>query len=936
MPALDPLIVDLIANDKLTKQTQVASIAFERQSQRMEGVSDQLRRRIELNSSASGVAIKRFAASIAGYFTGRELIGITDSFTRFQNSLRVTGLEGTALKQVQDRLFESAQRFGVPLESLATLYSRASQAAEELGVSQEQLLKFTDNISAAIRVQGGSVEQASGALLQLSQAMAAGVVRSEEYNSLAEGLFPVLQAAAAGSDRFGGSVAKLRAEVLAGTVTSREFFAAIENGSDLIQKRAANATLTTAAAFTTLQNALVVSVGGAAQATGAATALAEGISVLADNIDTIIPAIAVLGTALGVGYVGNALAAARASRTAGASILAAFGGGTGLAVTALVAAVASYGLEAQNTTRLIEESRQATEAYRKSLENTGDAARTAASGQAGVGDQSAAAVPKLDSFAGATGRAADQLYRLADAQRKAAIEGLQAEKTAADSRLNALAARSPSGRALTRENNRAALGRGDVLGVSLAPAYADLRNLFSGGRSDREIAKAIQETIAERNRASKRIAEIEARPLESFIPPAGATAPGATGKATKGAKGRAGSDPAREAERAREVQDRISAEIASAQIAYVQELSQTTQNAAERADLERQSVDLTRQANEQDIKRDERLNAAQRDELIAVNARVATLRKQQIDQQEAERLRAQTLSIIQTAMRDEDAMLQLQSRLATSIEQRRKIELRRLDLAYDMERASIAEELASATIASDMGRIAAAVKRMADIQERKAVDITLTKRENDGPYAAYRRRLDELDIDEQLDAIKVDALRGLEQELVDSTTAALGLKGALGDIVGELVRVGLQRKLLGPIADQLFGPADGSSGGALGSLFSSIAGALRGGPGRASGGYVGAGQLVRVNEGASPGNVEGFRPSGGGSIIPLGRMNAVPAAGGGNSTLKVEISLNDRLLDARVMGTVGPAIVESIKQSVEPIANAAMYKTINEMTRKRM
>lgn len=41
------------------------------------------------------------------------------------------------------------------------------------------------------------------------------------------------------------------------------------------------------------------------------------------------------------------------------------------------------------------------------------------------------------------------------------------------------------------------------------------------------------------------------------------------------------------------------------------------------------------------------------------------------------------------------------------------------------------------------------------------------------------------------------------------------------------------------------------------------------------------GQIVRVNETATPGRVEGFRPSGSGHIIPLGRMNAV----GGRSVI---------------------------------------------------
>lgn len=78
-----------------------------------------------------------------------------------------------------------------------------------------------------------------------------------------------------------------------------------------------------------------------------------------------------------------------------------------------------------------------------------------------------------------------------------------------------------------------------------------------------------------------------------------------------------------------------------------------------------------------------------------------------------------------------------------------------------------------------------------------------------------------------------------------------------------------------------------SSSSAVGaSSFTNLAGTSFG---RASGGFVAAGRMVRVNEGSSPGNVEGWRPQGSGEIIPLGRMKA--ARGGGtviNQTIHVD------------------------------------------------
>jgi hypothetical protein len=83
-----------------------------------------------------------------------------------------------------------------------------------------------------------------------------------------------------------------------------------------------------------------------------------------------------------------------------------------------------------------------------------------------------------------------------------------------------------------------------------------------------------------------------------------------------------------------------------------------------------------------------------------------------------------------------------------------------------------------------------------------------------------------------------------------------------------------------PLAGALFG---GGAGVALGGLF-----------GRASGGYTPGGRLIRVNEGASPGRVEGFVPTGSGKVIPLGQMDRVAAGGGGGVTVLQTVAVDAR------------------------------------------
>lgn len=205
-------------------------------------------------------AFKGVGSVFAGVFAGvgiKEAQVLLDTSTRITNALKVAGLSGKELKSVYDSLFQSAQKNAAPLESLVTLYGRASLVQKELKVSQADLINFVDKVSLALRVAGTDSQTASGALLQLSQALGSGTVRAEEFNSVQEGALPILQAVAAGFKEAGGSVSKLRQLVLEGKVSSEGFFKAFEAGAPILEEKVAGAQLTVSQGFTRLGNVMI-------------------------------------------------------------------------------------------------------------------------------------------------------------------------------------------------------------------------------------------------------------------------------------------------------------------------------------------------------------------------------------------------------------------------------------------------------------------------------------------------------------------------------------------------------------------------------------------------------------------------------------------------------------------------------------------------------
>lgn len=231
-----------------------------------------------------------------------------------------------------------------------------------------------------------------------------------------------------------------------------------------------------------------------------------------------------------------------------------------------------------------------------------------------------------------------------------------------------------------------------------------------------------------------------------------------------------------------------------------------------------------------------------------------------------------------------------------------------IDAEHEAQRAELARRYGNAVPGSaDSDRIEGELR---DLDADRNAKKNNLRYDNRSSYDKYRDNLDDVDsLADDIDGIKIQTLEAVTDELTNATKAALGLKGAFGDIVGELIRIGIQRKLIGPLADALFGKETGSgagssgggTGGFLGSFLGTIAKSFAGG--RASGGNVSAGQMYRVNELG----VEGFQPAQSGKIIPLGRMN--PAAGG-NTTI-VQQSF---VLDARY-GITTPQLIDYVNRT---------------------
>lgn len=257
MADMEKLVVQLSADIKKYENALNRAMGVtNRQAKAIESRFVRMNKSVASSMSFSGSFGRGLLGGLAAGFSAQGVQHLLDSATKIQNALKSTGISGEELARVYGQLFDAAQRNQAPLEGLVTLYSRVSLAQKELGVSSEQIVSLVDTVGKAIKLSGGDAAQASGALLQLSQALGGGKIQAEEYNSLIDGMPGLLQAAAAGIKEAGGSVAKLTALVKGGEVSSKAFFDGIQAGASVLDERLAGAEQTVSGSFVRLQNVL--------------------------------------------------------------------------------------------------------------------------------------------------------------------------------------------------------------------------------------------------------------------------------------------------------------------------------------------------------------------------------------------------------------------------------------------------------------------------------------------------------------------------------------------------------------------------------------------------------------------------------------------------------------------------------------------------------
>lgn len=273
---------------------------------------DQMEKKFDASTSAidrtekSMSGLSRVAVSLTAALSVQQVAEYADAWATVNNKLSNSLRPSEQLVDVTERVFNITQQTRSSLDATASLYARLERATRQYGTSADDLSKLTTIINQGFVVSGATAQEAENAIIQLSQGLASGALRGEEFNSVNEQGNRLIVALA---DSMGVSIGQMRNMAAQGKLTTDVVVKGLLSQGATIGNEFAKTT-------TTISQALQVAGNNITKFFGENSTVKAGVAVFNDSVISVSENISSLSLVL------TAAAAVMGSRYVGALTIA--------------------------------------------------------------------------------------------------------------------------------------------------------------------------------------------------------------------------------------------------------------------------------------------------------------------------------------------------------------------------------------------------------------------------------------------------------------------------------------------------------------------------------------------------------------------------------------------------------------------------------------
>lgn len=204
-------------------------------------------------SAADGMLgrVKSLVATLAAGAGIKAVLGMSDKMTSTTARLSFLVDDGGSVDELEQKIMASAQRSRAGyLDTASAIASMGANAGSAFS-DNDELIAFMEQVNKQFVIGGATAEGQSAAMLQLTQAMAAGALRGEELNSILENAPGIARAIESYMGVAEGSIKQYAEQ---GLITSEVVKNALFSVADETNAKFESMPMTWAQVWTTMQN----------------------------------------------------------------------------------------------------------------------------------------------------------------------------------------------------------------------------------------------------------------------------------------------------------------------------------------------------------------------------------------------------------------------------------------------------------------------------------------------------------------------------------------------------------------------------------------------------------------------------------------------------------------------------------------------------------
>lgn len=283
---LGTLTLDLIAKiGSFTEPMKKAGDTAQRETKRIESSV----------SSASKAIAGLGAAALAGLTVG-SVINMADEYTQMAARIRNATADTAEYDMVQKRLLETANGTYRSLSEAQEVYLSLAGGMKSLGKTTEETLNVADSLSYAFVANAARADQAQSAMDALNKSMAKGKIDADAWISIVSAADNIIADMAKVT---GKTEAEIRQLGATGKIALSDLLTTLEVTKDANQALADNMENSLADGLQKVRNSFSAFVGEINVTYGVTSKMAGALSILADNLNVVATAGAVVAVAMG-------------------------------------------------------------------------------------------------------------------------------------------------------------------------------------------------------------------------------------------------------------------------------------------------------------------------------------------------------------------------------------------------------------------------------------------------------------------------------------------------------------------------------------------------------------------------------------------------------------------------------------------------------------